>query len=387
MNSWPPQTGDTAAADGVRGDGPPWSDSAKRLVVYTDDYLDFDGHASPGGRQRHIRDLAVLSRDWGRDVVVVQKARRTFEATCPDGIPVIGLKANLSASGDFSFSGRARRLHRNGDAWLYASGDSAWPYFRANSKAVQHGIWWDGPQPWLTRRVQRIRAVGMMKRTRSVLCVDTNFGNWLRTLGRKGFELTRKCQYVPNYADTTRVQPTTKTANDRLTIVSARRFEQKRGALVLCQALALLKRMGVPFSAHICTVGGCDEIRALIARAGLARDVAVTEETLDGVLDVYRRNHIAIVPTLWSEGTSLACVEAVAAGLPVVCSPVGGLGNLIVPGFNGIITHAEPQSLADAIAGIWRNGDWDRMHQNCLSMRRALGIERWKTQVMAWLQS
>jgi glycosyltransferase involved in cell wall biosynthesis len=96
---------------------------------------------------------------------------------------------------------------------------------------------------------------------------------------------------------------------------------------------------------------------------------------------------MAIVPTLWSEGTSLACVEAVAAGLPVVCSPVGGLGNLIMPGFNGTITHPEPQSLADAIAGIWRSGDWERMHHNCLSMRRALGIERWKQQVLAWLQS
>ena len=75
------------ARNGVVGDGMPWADSASRLVIYSDSYLDFDGVASPGGRQRHIRDLALLSRDWGRDVVVIQKARLPFEATCPDGIP------------------------------------------------------------------------------------------------------------------------------------------------------------------------------------------------------------------------------------------------------------------------------------------------------------
>jgi glycosyltransferase involved in cell wall biosynthesis len=90
---------------------------------------------------------------------------------------------------------------------------------------------------------------------------------------------------------------------------------------------------------------------------------------------------------LWSEGTSLACIEAIAAGLPVVCSPVGGLGNLVVPDFNGVIAHPEPQSFAEAIARIWCSGGWERMHQNCLSMRPALSIERWRKEVLAWLQS
>ena len=53
----------------------------------------------------------------------------------------------------------------------------------------------------------------------------------------------------------------------------------------------------------------------------------------------------------------------------------------------GLARVSERQSLADAIAEIWRGGDWERMHHNCLSMRRALGMERWKSQVLAWLQS
>src|SRR5262245_10638971 len=129
MEAWPPSANEMAP-DSIVGEGVPWADSTNRLVIYSDDYLTFDGQASPGGRQRHIRDLALLSKDWGRDVVVIQKARLAFEATCPDGIPVVGLRANLSARGDLSFAGRARRLYRKGDAWLYASGDSAWPYFR-----------------------------------------------------------------------------------------------------------------------------------------------------------------------------------------------------------------------------------------------------------------
>lgn len=365
----------------------PWEKVAERVILYTDSYLDFEGEYKPGGRQRHMRDLAMVVRGWGRDVLIVQKGTRDFENTCPDGIPVIGIKSKLSAKGDFGFARASRRVAKSGDVWLYASGENAWPYFEENSKAVQHGVWWDGPQKLATRLIQRQRALGMMRGTRSVLCVDTNFINWLRGQGSEGYKLSQKCHYVSNYADIDKVRPSKRTSGEHLSLVIARRFEHKRGILIFVDALACLKHMEIDFTAQICTVDGKDQISERLVFHGLQDVVRITEESMDSVLHVYEEHHIAVVPTLWSEGTSLACIEAIAAGLPVVASPVGGLGNLVIPGFNGLIVNPEPQAIATAIAEIWTGGSWQRMHQNCLSMRETFSIDQWRLRVLAWLKT
>lgn len=371
----------------INSSGNAWEEIAKRIIIYTDSYLHFDGNYKPGGRQRHIRDLAMVVRGWGRDILVVQKSTHDFEKLCPDEIPAIGIKSDLSAKGDFGFSRSARRVSKHGDVWLYASGENAWPYFAENSKAVQHGIWWDGPQRLTTRLIQRQRALGMMHGTRSVLCVDTNFINWLRGQGLEGYKLSQKCHYIPNYADIHRIHPTKRTSDEILSLVIARRFEPKRGLLIFVDALAHLRRMGINFTAQICTIGGRDQISKRVIFRGLQDIVNITEEDMDSILQMYENHHIAVVPTLWSEGTSLACIEAIVAGLPVVVSPVGGLGNLVIPGFNGLIVNAESQAIAEAIAEVWTEGAWQHMHQNCLTMREAFSIDQWRKRVLAWLKA
>jgi glycosyltransferase involved in cell wall biosynthesis len=62
--------------------------------------------------------------------------------------------------------------------------------------------------------------------------------------------------------------------------------------------------------------------------------------------------HIGVVPSLWSEGTSLSCIEAMAAGCAVVCSDVGGLGNLVFPGFNGFLLPPNPEAFTRTVAEL-----------------------------------
>lgn len=364
---------------------PEWNQKAQRVVIQVANYLDFNGTYSAGGRQRFIRDLALEVKAWGRDVLVVQKGTHPFEVVCPEGLPVVGLKSALTARGDLSFAFAARRLLRPGDVCLYASGEDAWPFFSNNSKAIQHGVWWDGPKGTRVRSVQRIRALGMMRATASVLCVDTNFINWLRTQGPKGYELATKCRYIPNYVDLSRLGITRREPGEPLRILAARRFEEKRGTPLLLEALARLKALGTSFSAHICTVGGRSELEGRARELGISDLVTITEETMDSVLDFYPRFHVAVVPTLWSEGTSLAAVEALAAGLPLVTTPVGGLGNLVLPHFNGLIVEPTAQALAGGLAELADERTWQPMHTHALSMREALGMGRWKAQVRAWL--
>ena len=107
---------------------------------------------------------------------------------------------------------------------------------------------------------------------------------------------------------------------------------------------------------------------------------------MDSILNLYNDYDVAVVPTLWSEGTSLACVEAVCAGLPVVATPVGGLGNLIVPYFNGLLAEPSPLAIARAIEEAAESRLWNRMHRNCLGMGECFGKKRWESSVLDWLK-
>lgn len=368
----------------------PWRDTVRRVVIQVSDYLDFDGKYLPGGRQRHVLDLAKLVRDeWKRDVVIVQKGRRAFEATCPDGLPVVGLKADTTSKGDPWFGFTSRRFLKPGDGMLYAAGEGAWPFGAPGSKGVQHGIWWDGPFSRSQLLVQDQRVLDFVRASRSVLCVDTNFINWLRGFGAEGLELCQKCVYVPNYADTERIVVTEpdRGPHTPLRIVFARRYEVKRGFGLLLDALQILKREGLVFDTRLYTIGGVQALSKELVERGLEDVVTVSEESLGSILSKYADADVAVVPTIWSEGTSLACVEAICAGLPVVVTPVGGLGNLVIPEFNGFVVAPDPRQIADALLALRDETLYRTMRRNCLSLRPAFSLARWKRQVREWLES
>ncbi|WP_350563863.1 glycosyltransferase family 4 protein, partial [Psychrobacter sp. CAL346-MNA-CIBAN-0220] len=64
---------------------------------------------------------------------------------------------------------------------------------------------------------------------------------------------------------------------------------------------------------------------------------------------VHKCQHIAIIPTLGSEGTSLSMIEAMAAGCMVISSNVGGLSNLIINGFNGRLVMPNTAEFTQAL--------------------------------------
>lgn len=371
----------------------PWDTWVKRVYIHTPQFLDPIGRDNiiGGGRKRLVRDIALLIRDvWKRDVVVVQKAQKKFEAVSDEGLSVIGCPVGLSAWGDISLGRQSRGLVKKDETILYGSAEDAWPYFIPQSKGIQHGIWWDGPYSRLTRMVARIRSLSLVRAVRSLWCVDTNFINWLRGFGRKGVELCNKCVYFPNYADLELVKVATdkSTMNSPMRMIYARRFDPRRGPYLFLEALKLLKTRNTQFHLDFCTIGGLDYVKNEILAMGLADQVNVFEKSLDDILGMYQNADISVVPTIWSEGTSLSCVESICAGVPVITTPVGGLGNLIVPGFNGLIFTPTAQSLADAVDVVSNSPEeWKSMREHCLSMRESFSKQRWEANALTWLKS
>ncbi|WKL04237.1 glycosyltransferase family 4 protein [Paenibacillus amylolyticus] len=80
----------------------------------------------------------------------------------------------------------------------------------------------------------------------------------------------------------------------------------------------------------------------------------INQRTYDfrDIREAYHQADIAVIPTVFSEGTSYACLEAMSCGLPVIASNVGGLNDLIQDGFNGLLVPPGEQELTAALVRL-----------------------------------
>ncbi len=343
-----------------------------------------------GGRPRMVRDLARYFVSRGIAVDVYERHRATAPFEIEPGIRVRRVRTPVSAWGDLVFALETRSRLDEYDLCCYASPEDGFPFFAGKRAfAMQHGIWWDSPAyGWARRKVtaavQAIRNLAMCRRTAAVLCVDTNFINYLRLLGPAGNEAARNCFYVPNYADLdefpTPDERTIRRRFEQRRLVFLRRFEPPRGGPFFVEVCERLCQRGVEFQALIAGWGSEEQrVRAMVARnPELARRVTFQTAGLDSAAAILGGAALSVVPTLWSEGTSLSAIESIVSGVPVVVSDVGGLGNLVLPGFNGAVCGVRADDFADAIERMLARWEpYSRLARHCLSMREELSRQRW----------
>lgn len=72
-------------------------------------------------------------------------------------------------------------------------------------------------------------------------------------------------------------------------------------------------------------------------------------------LPIWYRASDVMVQTSKAEGLALSTLEAMASGIPVITSAVGGMLETVRPGTTGLLTEpGDPRDVADAIASIFR---------------------------------
>lgn len=372
----------------------------KAAILVTHFTAERDGRieVAGGGRPRMVRDLARYFVSRGIEVDVYERHRTASNFEIEPGIQVRRIRTPVSTWGDLVFALETRSRLGAYDLCCYASPEDGFPFFAGKRAfAIQHGIWWDSPGYGWTRRkvvgaVQTIRNLAMCRRNAAVLCVDTNFINYLRMLGPGGAEAARRCVYIPNYADLDEFpEPGERAIRRRFEsreLLFLRRYEPPRGGRFFVDVCERLCASGVRFEARMVGWGTEEEaIREVVSRSpNLSRRIRFEPAGLDSAASIIDRAALSIVPTIWSEGTSLSAIESIVSGVPVIVSDVGGLGNLVIPGFNGHIGPARPELFASAIQEAL--SDWNaysRMAANCLSLRRQLSRQRWISSVEALL--
>jgi colanic acid/amylovoran biosynthesis glycosyltransferase len=97
--------------------------------------------------------------------------------------------------------------------------------------------------------------------------------------------------------------------------------------------------------------------RAAVERAAASLPESIRVELVgplsnDEVLDTYRTRRPSLFVNLSdSEGVPVAIMEAMSAGVPVVATAVGGVGEIVSHGRNGLLLEADPD-VADVVAAI-----------------------------------
>ena len=165
---------------------------------------------------------------------------------------------------------------------------------------------------------------------------------------------------------------------DRPLVLAVRRLRKRMGLEDLISAMTTVRR-AVPEALLLIAGRGPLEtdLKAHIEATNLDGHVRLLGFIADDVLPLaYRAADLSVVPTTSLEGFGLVTLEALAAGTPVLVTPVGGLPEA-VRGLseNLILPEAGPAALADGLS---------RALRGTLALPDAPACRRYARETFAW---
>ncbi len=345
-------------------------------------YLDRDGRAHRiGGVETYIRNLIPVCREAGFDVEIFQLSNCGFECDS-DGAKIVGvpgsetdiprLVARASQKADF-----AR------DILLFATDFDIKKSRFHKVLAIQHGVAWDIPsQKSVGDGLNALAMVKGLLRTATkyirykkcghLVCVDYNFINWYRT---QVAHVDPCLHAIPNFSDIPAYQD--RSRRDDVSILFARRLVEYRGTRVFVAAIqAVMQRYP---SIRVTIAGEGPEEAWMRQQLSACKNVSFIRYDAGESLPIHQRHDIAVVPTLGSEGTSLSLLEAMAAGCAVIATYVGGMSNIVLDGYNGLLISPGAGPLTDALERLI--DDYDL--RSALS-RKAYETVEWSFSLTRW---
>ena len=116
----------------------------------------------------------------------------------------------------------------------------------------------------------------------------------------------------------------------RFDILYVGRLEYYKGLGVLLDALALLKKRGLPYQVCIVGAGDIEVYKERVTELGLTANVSFAGEVAySDIRAFYLQSRVVVVPSIWPEPCGRAVIEGMASGSVVVASSNGGTAELL----------------------------------------------------------
>jgi len=181
--------------------------------------------------------------------------------------------------------------------------------------------------------------------------------------------------------------------SSRLRICYASLVLPYKGAHVLVQALSILHRAGIDFSAEIAgdapDAAFFKQLQDTVATQGMESKVRFTG-FLDrvGLAALFNRSNVLVFPSQFPEPFGISQVEAMAAGLVVVTSGTGGAKEIVRHDVDGLLFQPESaQDLADKLYSLTaQQGLMDRLQKKAQSRAVEFSVDHAVSKIEALVQ-
>lgn len=312
------------------------------------------GSLPHGGAERHTISLLKTLAGRGHDCHAVCVKQSTVSATdlalpASCSLQVLGARRYLDSEAIRRFASWLERekpqaiVAANGYALMYASLASALSRIRPRLLAVWHST----QLPNMRERLQMLAYRPLFWRSDCTVFLCERQKRYWR---RRGL-FSERTAVIPNgidaehYRDRPGQWPAQQTrsqlgfATGDLVIGLPALFRPEKNHVQLVEAICTLRRMGIPARALLIGDGSQRAaVEARAARLGVAEHVVITGLHKD-VRPFLAACDIITLCSL-AEAFSLAALEAMAMGKPLVLSEVGGAAEMVEPGWNGLLFRA-----------------------------------------------
>ncbi len=330
-------------------------------------FFDYDGsNYYSGGAERYLVDLHEVCKNLGYNMDIYQNANFPYMRKFRN-INVIGMKAKdmpLNYSLEYiteqakNYSCMTKyfsKLH------IYSAFYECFPYCSSPSIGISHGIAWDnrgcvktnGIDFW-NRNYRMIESAFMCDK---MVSVDTNTANWFQTID---FNLgNQKIKVIPNYVDTNEFKPQNDLKKkDKIVITYPRRLYEPRGMYLLLNIVDKLFKEYKNIEIHFVGKGFDEDVNKIKEKMKkYPNRLFCYSSTPEKMNEIYKKTDISLIPTIYSEGTSLSCLEAMATENIVISTRIGGLCDLIIDNYNGYLIEPTEEDLYNKLKYVLDNYD------------------------------
>jgi len=353
-----------------------------------------------GGAEINVYRTAQLLLDQGHEVTVVQTdAGHEVEEFKGIEIEQVAVPEQLDRLKDVAFNYRWRQAIPDDSIVHLQNPIYAFPFYSDIESFNQPGLTWDYPDGYRKRNLiekfvtRQLLANGSYSRAS-----DNSFLTYVQS---QLTEHRNQVYPIPNAVDTEAFKPKQMPEEKfdfdvrKNVILYPRTLARRRGAFHLLEALAKVKRSTTDkFTALFV---GAQQKRIQREFINRAKQLNVFENINlighvphDEISTFYNLSDIVTIPTYHSEGSSIACIEAMACGKPLVVTDVGGLKELVYQDIvdGGLKVKPDSDAIATGLERLIENPELrEEMGEN--SRERALDyyhMERWEQQTKEYFR-
>ncbi|MCB9707190.1 MAG: glycosyltransferase family 4 protein [Myxococcales bacterium] len=327
-----------------------------RILMVSDDYL-----PNAGGIATHVHELSRELVESGHEVDLIVGHNNIYPHVPPDTLPP-GMRVLLCRGFSWSWPGYIQ---------------TAWQTFHAIKRAQQstrydlchwHSLIWESfAVRWGANELPRVftnHSSGFLRRSqipwrrKFQLPTILNCADAIITPSRELMEETvslgypsKKVHYISNGVDTAQFCPRTPNPEllqkydiepDSFVVIAPRRLVYKNGIDILVRACAKVAP-AIP-TLRVLLVGDGSErpdLQRLTEQTGVSNHIKFCgNQSRADVLEHLRLAQVAVLPSR-AEAVSIAGLEAMAVGLPVIGSNVGGIPEFVQPNHTGWLFASE----------------------------------------------